>query len=67
MPTIVNMTAPKGYKFHSFGQSLVTDNKNEQTDKERLAIGAQSIANGRFIYNGGGLNILTMKKKIKMI
>ena len=67
VPTIVNMTAPKGYKFHSFGQSLVTDNKNEQTDKERIAIGAQSIANGRFIYNGGGLNILTMKKKIKMI
>ena len=54
VPTIVDMTAPKGYKFHSFGQSLVTDNKNEQTDKERIAIGAQSIANGRFIYNGGG-------------
>lgn len=67
VPTIVDMTAPKGYKFHSFGQSLVTDNKNGQTDKERIAIGAQSIANGRFIYNGGGLNILTMKKKIKMI
>ena len=67
VPTIVDMTAPKGYKFHSFGQSLVTDNKNEKTDKERIALGAQSIANGRFIYNGGGLNILTMKKKIKMI
>ena len=66
VPTIVDMTAPKGYKFHSFGQSLVTDNKSEKTDKERIAIGAQSIANGRFIYNGGGGgNILTKKKKRK--
>ena len=52
MPTIVDMTAPKGYKFHSFGQSLVTDNKNEKTDKERIALGAQSIANGRYCFNG---------------
>ena len=52
VPTIVDMTAPKGYKFHSFGQSLVTDNKNEKTDKERIALGAQSIANGRYCFNG---------------
>ena len=52
VPTIVDMTAPKGYKFHSFGQSLVTDNKSEKTDKERIALGAQSIANGRYCFNG---------------
>lgn len=52
VPTIVNMTAHKGFKFHSFGQSLVTDNKNEKTDKERIAVGAQSIANGRYCFNG---------------
>lgn len=52
VPTVVDMTAPKGYKFHSFGQSLVTDNKNEKTDKERIALGAQSIANGRYCFNG---------------
>ena len=52
VPTIVDMTAHKGFKFHSFGQSLVTDNKNEKTDKERIAVGAQSIANGRYCFNG---------------
>lgn len=54
VPTILNMTAHAGYKFHSFGQNLVTDNINENIDKERIAIGAQSIANGRYIFNGGG-------------
>lgn len=52
VPTIVDMTAHKGFKFHSFGQSLVTDNKSEKTDKERIALGAQSIANGRYCFNG---------------
>lgn len=52
VPTIVDMTAHKGFKFHSFGQSLITDNKNEKTDKERIAVGAQSIANGRYCFNG---------------
>lgn len=52
VPTIVDMTAHKGFKFHSFGQSLITDNQNEKTDKERIAVGAQSIANGRYCFNG---------------
>lgn len=52
VPTIVEMTAHKGFKLHSFGQSLVTDDKNAQTDKERIAIGAQSLANGRYAFNG---------------
>lgn len=63
VPTIAAMTAPKGYKFHSFGQSLVTDNKNEKTDKERIAIGAQSIANGRYIFNGVELEYFDSEEK----
>lgn len=63
VPTIVDMTAPKGYKFHSFGQSLVTDNKNEKTDKERIAVGAQSIANGRYIFNGADIEYFENEEK----
>lgn len=63
VPTIAAMTAPKGYKFHSFGQSLVTDNKNEKTDKERIAIGAQSISNGRYIFNGVELEYFDSEEK----
>ncbi len=55
VPTIVEMVAHKGHTYHSFGKSLVTENVLQQEDIERIAIGAQSIANGRFIYNGGGI------------
>ena len=51
VPTIIEITAPKGYKYHSFGESLVTANKNININSERIALGAQTIANGRFIYN----------------
>lgn len=63
VPTIAAMTAHKGYKFHSFGQSLVTDDKNEKINKERIAIGAQSIANGRYIFNGGGIEYFDSEEK----
>lgn len=63
VPTIAAMTAYKGYKFHSFGQSLVTDNKNEKTDNERIAIGAQSIANGRYIFNGADIEYFEGEEK----
>lgn len=57
VPTIVEMVAPKNFKYHSFGESLVTANLSEERDLERIAIGSQSIANGRFIYtDGGGLD-----------
>lgn len=65
VPTIVTMIAPKGYKFHSFGQSLITDNKNETIDKERIAIGAQSIANGRYIFNGADIEYFDNEEKNK--
>lgn len=63
VPTIAAITAHKGYKFHSFGQSLVTDNKNEKTDNERIAIGAQSIANGRYIFNGADIEYFESEEK----
>lgn len=63
VPTIAAMTAHKGYKFHSFGQSLVTGDKNEKINKERIAIGAQSIANGRYIFNGGGIEYFDSEEK----
>lgn len=63
VPTIAAITAHKGYKFHSFGQSLVTDNKNEKTDNERIAIGAQSIANGRYIFNGADIEYFEIEEK----
>lgn len=63
VPTIAAITAHKGYKFHSFGQSLVTDNKNEKVDNERIAIGAQSIANGRYIFNGADIEYFESEEK----
>lgn len=63
VPTIAAITAHKGYKFHSFGQSLVTDNKNEKADNERIAIGAQSIANGRYIFNGADIEYFESEEK----
>ncbi|MDE7315656.1 MAG: LTA synthase family protein [Mucispirillum sp.] len=63
VPTIAAMTAHKGYKFHSFGQSLVTDDKNKKINKERIAIGAQSIANGRYIFNGRGIEYFDSEEK----
>ncbi len=66
VPTIAAITAHKGYKFHSFGQSLVTDNKNEKADNERIAIGAQSIANGRYIFNGADIEYFESEEKMKM-
>lgn len=52
VPTIVEMNAPKGFKYHSFGSSLITYDKNMVVDNERIAIGAQSVGNTRFISNG---------------
>lgn len=63
VPTIIEMTAPKGYKYHSFGESLVTANKNKNINSERIALGAQTIANGRFIYNGAQLDYFINAKK----
>ena len=63
VPTIIDMTASAGYKYHSFGESLVTADNNSNINKERIAIGAQTIANGRFIYNGSQLDYFKMAEK----
>lgn len=65
VPTIVEMNAPLGFKYHSFGDSFITYNNNSLIDYERIAIGAQSIANGRFIYNGEKLEYFNGVKKEK--
>ena len=63
VPTIIDMTANAGYKYHSFGESLVTADNNSNINKERIAIGAQTIANGRFIYNGSQLDYFKIAEK----
>ena len=63
VPTIIDMTANAGYKYHSFGESLVTADNNSNINKERIATGAQTIANGRFIYNGSQLDYFKMAEK----
>lgn len=63
VPTIVEMTAQAGYKYHSFGESLVTLDKNKEIDSERIALGAQTIANGMFIYNGSQLDYFKIAEK----
>lgn len=65
VPTIVEMNAPLGFKYHSFGDSFITYDNNSLIDYERIAIGAQSIANGRFIYNGEKLEYFNGVKKEK--
>lgn len=55
VPTIVEMVAPKDYIYNSFGDSLVTSNNLINIDKERIALGSQSITNGRWTYNVGGV------------
>lgn len=64
VPAILEMVAPAGFKYHSFGESFVAENV-EKIDTERIAFGAQSIANGRFIYNGSNIEYFqnTLKKE----
>ena len=65
VPTIVEMNAPLGFKYHSFGDSFITYDNNSLIDYERIAIGAQSIANGRFIYNGEKIEYFNGAKQKK--
>lgn len=65
VPTIVEMNAPLGFKYHSFGDSFITYDNNSLIDYERIAIGAQSIANGRFIYNGENIEYFNGAKQKK--
>lgn len=65
VPTIVEMNAPLGFKYHSFGDSFITYDNNSLIDYERIAIGAQSIANGRFIYNGEKIEYFNGAKQNK--
>ncbi len=65
VPTIVEMNAPIGFKYNSFGESFITYNKNSTVNYENIAIGAQSVANGRFIFNGSKLEYFNGAKKEK--
>ena len=50
---------------HKDIDSFITYDNNSLIDYERIAIGAQSIANGRFIYNGEKLEYFNSSKKEK--
>lgn len=52
MASIVELVAKKGYEYYSFGKPLLTFNHNIETNSERIAIGYNTVANGRFISDG---------------
>ncbi|MBQ3033628.1 MAG: hypothetical protein IJD28_04540 [Deferribacterales bacterium] len=54
MPTIVELTAPKGFTYHSFGLPLLSLNENTVTDVDRIALGYDCVASGRFIASDDG-------------
>lgn len=52
-PTIVQLTAPNGYIYHSFGTPLVGNDGIALGEKE-CALGYFAVATNRFIYNKDG-------------
>ncbi|WP_238386816.1 MULTISPECIES: LTA synthase family protein [unclassified Campylobacter] len=62
-PTITELVAPKGYKFASFGQSLLSNDKAVKIgQKENL--GYFAVSNDRFIYDGFKLEYFQDKKAL---
>lgn len=54
IPTILELTAPKGFEYFSFGLPLLSLNKNTIPDKNRIALGFGTAASGRFIAEDNG-------------
>lgn len=49
-PTIVELTAPKGFKYSSFGKPLFSNNHTNKYHNNGYALGYGAIQNNRFIY-----------------
>lgn len=49
-PTIVELTAPKGFKYSSFGKPLFSNNYTNKYHNDGYALGYYAIENNRFIY-----------------
>lgn len=63
-PTITELVAPKGYKFASFGQSLLSNDKAAKTGQKET-LGYFAVSNDRFIYDGYKLEYFQDKKAFK--
>lgn len=52
-PTIIELVAPKGYEYPSFGKPMLRNaNRGDLDLANRTALGFNSVANDRFIYDG---------------
>lgn len=49
-PTIVELTAPKGFKYSSFGKPLFSNNYTNKYHSDGYALGYEGIGTNRFIY-----------------
>lgn len=49
-PTIVELVAPKGFKYASFGKSIFSNNKTAQFEPNRFALGYYVVGTPRFLY-----------------
>lgn len=49
-PTIIELTAPKGFKYSSFGKPLFSNNHTNKYHNNGYALGYGAIQNNRFIY-----------------
>lgn len=54
IPTVLELTAPEGFEYFSFGSPLLSLGKKAAPDENRIALGYGAVASGRYIAEDGG-------------